>query len=116
MKILTSQKEIRDFLKQEGEFGWGFNYTDYNFYITIKDVSEWKHKLFYVYHGEGVDEKDPIVNEFVKIVSESGLPSLKRIVNYCKPLPENSIHERSSYGIRVSKIEKIEPELKTDNK
>lgn len=38
MKILTSQKEIRDFLKQEGEFGWGFNYTDYNFYITIKDI------------------------------------------------------------------------------
>lgn len=116
MKILTSQKEIRDFLKQEGEFGWGFNYTDYNFYITIKDVSEWRRLLFFVYRGEEVDENNLIVRDKIKIVSGANQKIQEGIIDYIKPFEDNSGHAKFVYEIKVSEIKEIEPEKRKGGK
>lgn len=108
VKRIMKPEEIRDFFNKKGEFGYGFNDTDYNTFVTMKGIKNWGFRVFRVYHGEGVDEKDPIVNEFVKIVSESDCIPVPGIVNYCRPLPDNSGHKFSIFEIKVSEIEMIE--------
>lgn len=114
--ILTTQKEIREFLELKGEFGYGFNDTDYKTFVTMKDIRGWEHRIFHVYHGEGVDDNNPIVKGFVKIVSEADYIPEPGIVNYCRPFSDNSGHKLSIFEIKVSEIEMIELEKRKGGK
>lgn len=110
VKRIMKPEEIRDFFNKKGEFGYGFNDTDYNTFVTMKGDSKWKKMIFRVYHGEEVDDNNPIVKGFVKIVSEADYIPEPGIVNYCRPLPDNSGHKLSIFEIKVSEIEMIELE------
>lgn len=114
---LTTQEEIRAFIELKGVFGRGFNATDYNSFITMKDIRGWEHRIFHVYHGEGVDEDKLIDNEdMIKIASEKNLSEKNGVVEYIKPFLDDETvrpyghidRKKSVYKVKVSEIEKIE--------
>ena len=79
--ILKTKEEIEDFLLLRNRFdGHIFIATDYNSFITIKDVAEWEHRLFHVYCVEVGIVEDMIFNDRIQIASRVGLPEKDNIL------------------------------------
>lgn len=102
--ILKTKEEIEDFLLLRNRFdSHVFIATDYNSFITIKDVAEWEHRLFHVYCVEVGIVEDMIFNDRIQIASLVGLPEKDNIVKIIKPFSDKTIYE-----ITVSEISEVE--------
>ena len=77
--------------------------TDYNSFITIKDVAGWEHRPFHVYYGDDIKDRDLIINGIIHIASMTKLPEKEGVVRFIK-----SYSDKAVYKIKVSEIEMIE--------
>lgn len=102
--ILKTQEEIQDFLELKNRFNvHNFTDTNYNAFITMKDVSGWVHRPFHVYFGDDIKDGDLIINGIIHIASMTKLSEKEGIVEFIK-----SYSDKAVYKIKVSEIEKIE--------
>ena len=102
--ILKTKEEIEDFLELKNKFNaHDFDATNYNSFITIKDVTGWKHRPFHVYCGDDIKDGDLIINGIIHIASMTKLPEKDGVVKFIKLYSDKAV-----YKIKVSKIKMIE--------
>ena len=102
--ILKTKEEIEDFLLLRNRFdSHVFIATDYNSFITIKDVAEWEHRLFHVYHGADIKDGDLIVDGMIHIASHVNLPEKDNVIKSIEPYMDKFV-----YIIKVAEISEIE--------
>lgn len=102
--ILKTKEEIEDFLLLSNQFdSQVFIATDYNSFITIKDVAVWEHRPFHVYHGADIQDGDLIVEGMIHIASQVNLPEKDNVIKSIEPYIDKFV-----YKIKVSEIREIE--------
>lgn len=113
--ILTTQKEIREFLELKGKFEYGFIETDYNAKITLKGVKGWEERLFRVYENAEENVARKIVCGKVKIVHYEDYIVKEGVVERVKSIMYRGKIE-FVYKVKVSEIEKIKLEKRKGGK
>jgi len=102
--ILKTKEEIEDFLLLRNRFdSHVFIATDYNSFITIKDVARWEHRPFHVYHGADIQDGDMIVEGTIHIASQVNLPEKDNVIKSIEPFMDKFV-----YKIKVTEISEIE--------
>ncbi|MCR5659696.1 MAG: hypothetical protein K6G25_10295 [Bacteroidales bacterium] len=102
--ILKTKEEIEDFLLLRNQFdGHVFIATDYNSFITIKDVAGWEHRPFHVYHGADIKDGDLVVEGMIHIASQVNLPEKDNVIKSIEPFMDKFV-----YKIKVAEISGIE--------